>query len=154
MSDPRLPILAELEKKILWLASWTIHNANHLRDSADGMKVGGHQASSASLATIMTALYMAALRPQDRVALAEVPASFREGMKAPAPVRDGLAEGAVVLAATADPHAYPAAERVVRELPGSQRLDIQGGMVPLPDQMPAEFAQAVHQFLSGLPLSR
>ncbi len=69
MSDPRLPILAELEKKILWLASWTIHNANHLRDSADGMKVGGHQASSASLATIMTALYMAALRPQDRVAV-------------------------------------------------------------------------------------
>ena len=60
----------------------------------------------------------------------------------------------LVLAATADPHAYPAAERVVRELPGSQRLDIQGGMVPLPDQMPAEFAQAVHQFLSGLPLSR
>ncbi|MBX9876524.1 MAG: transketolase, partial [Beijerinckiaceae bacterium] len=69
MSDPRLPILAELEKKILWLASWTIHNANHLRESADGMKVGGHQASSASLATIMTALYMAALRPQDRVAV-------------------------------------------------------------------------------------
>ena len=69
MSDPRLPALAELEKKILWLASWTIHNANHLRDSEDGMKVGGHQASSASLATIMTALYMAALRPQDRVAV-------------------------------------------------------------------------------------
>ena len=69
MSDPRLPILAELEKKILWLASWTIHNANHLRESTDGMKVGGHQASSASLCTIMTALYMAALRPQDRVAV-------------------------------------------------------------------------------------
>ena len=69
MSDPRLPILAELEKKILWLASWTIHNANHLRANEDGMKVGGHQASSASLATIMTALYMAALKPQDRVAV-------------------------------------------------------------------------------------
>ncbi len=69
MSDPRLPILAELEKKIRWLASWTIHNANHLRDNGDGMKVGGHQASSASLATIMTALYMAALKPQDRVAV-------------------------------------------------------------------------------------
>lgn len=69
MFDPRLPILAELEKKILWLASWTIHNANHLRDNGDGMKVGGHQASSASLATIMTALYMAALKPQDRVAV-------------------------------------------------------------------------------------
>ena len=69
MTDPRLPILAELEKKILWLASWTIHNANHLRESVDGLKVGGHQASSASLATIMTALYLRALRPQDRVAV-------------------------------------------------------------------------------------
>ena len=62
-------ILAELERKILWLASWTIHNANHLRDNDDGLKVGGHQASSASLATIMTALYLSALRPQDRVAV-------------------------------------------------------------------------------------
>ena len=52
-----LAILGELERKVLWLASWTIHNANHLRDSVDGLKVGGHQASSASLATIMTALY-------------------------------------------------------------------------------------------------
>jgi pyruvate dehydrogenase E1 component len=64
-----LEILRELEKKVLWLASWTIHHANHLRESADGLKVGGHQASSASLATIMTALYFRALRPQDRVAV-------------------------------------------------------------------------------------
>jgi pyruvate dehydrogenase E1 component len=69
-NDPaRLSILRELEKKVLWLASWTIHNANHLRDNADGLKVGGHQASSASLATIMTALYFDVLRPQDRVAV-------------------------------------------------------------------------------------
>jgi pyruvate dehydrogenase E1 component len=61
--------LRELEKKVLWLASWTIHNANHLRENADGLKVGGHQASSASLATIMTALYFDVLRPQDRVAV-------------------------------------------------------------------------------------
>ncbi len=61
--------LAELERKILWLATWTIHNANHLRPSTDGLKVGGHQASSASLATIMTALYLKALRPEDRVAV-------------------------------------------------------------------------------------
>lgn len=65
----RLKILAELERKILWLASWTIHNANHLRDHGDGLKVGGHQASSASLASIMTALYFAVLRPEDRVAV-------------------------------------------------------------------------------------
>ena len=61
--------LRELEKKVLWLASRTIHNANHLRENDDGLKVGGHQASSASLATIMTALYFAVLRPQDRVAV-------------------------------------------------------------------------------------
>ena len=64
-----LACLKALEKKILWLSSWMIHNANHERDSRDGLKVGGHQASSASLATIMTALYMAVLRPQDRVAV-------------------------------------------------------------------------------------
>ncbi|MGZ5920962.1 MAG: transketolase-like TK C-terminal-containing protein [Rhizomicrobium sp.] len=69
MPDARLPALAELEKKVLWLASWTIHNANHLRDNDDGLKVGGHQASSASLATILTALYFAVLKPEDRVAV-------------------------------------------------------------------------------------
>ncbi len=61
--------LRELEKKVLWLASWTIHNANHLRENADGLKVGGHQASCASLATIMSALYFDVLKPEDRVAV-------------------------------------------------------------------------------------
>ncbi|RWM38718.1 transketolase [Mesorhizobium sp.] len=69
MDKQRLEFLTELEKKVLWLATWTIHNANHLRHSDDGLKVGGHQASSASLATIMTALYFAVLRPEDRVAV-------------------------------------------------------------------------------------
>src|SRR6187455_3015348 len=64
-----LEMLAALERKVLWLASWMIHNANHLRENDDGLKVGGHQASSASLATIMTALYFDVLRPQDRVAV-------------------------------------------------------------------------------------
>ena len=64
-----LQILTELERKVLWLATWTIHHANHMRESSDGLKVGGHQASSASLATIMTALYFHTLRPQDRVAV-------------------------------------------------------------------------------------
>ena len=64
-----LPILTALERKVLWLATWTIHQANHLRDNSDGVKVGGHQASSASLATIMAALYFHSLRPQDRVAV-------------------------------------------------------------------------------------
>ena len=64
-----MKILSALARKILWLASWTIHNANHLRAHDDGLKIGGHQASSASLTTIMTALYLAILRPQDRVAV-------------------------------------------------------------------------------------
>jgi pyruvate dehydrogenase E1 component len=69
MDQDKLAILGELERKVLWLATWMIHNANHLRENEDGLKVGGHQASSASLVTIMTALYFAVLRPEDRVAV-------------------------------------------------------------------------------------
>jgi len=69
LSAEDLRILGELERKVLWLASWMIHNANHLRENTDGLKVGGHQASSASMATILTALYFHVLRPQDRVAV-------------------------------------------------------------------------------------
>ena len=67
--EPRLQTLTALARKVLWLSSWTIHNANHIRPNADGLKVGGHQASSASLATIMSALYFAVLKPEDRVAV-------------------------------------------------------------------------------------
>ncbi|MBN9005046.1 MAG: transketolase [Rhizobiales bacterium] len=65
----RLEILTALARKALWLSSWTIHNANHIRPNTDGLKVGGHQASSASLATIMSALYFSVLKPEDRVAV-------------------------------------------------------------------------------------
>ncbi|MDQ8732687.1 transketolase [Bradyrhizobium sp. LHD-71] len=68
-SPTRIEILSELAKKVLWLSSWTIHNANHVRPNTDGLKVGGHQASSASLATIMSALYFGILKPEDRVAV-------------------------------------------------------------------------------------
>ncbi|MDB5561456.1 MAG: transketolase [Hyphomicrobiales bacterium] len=64
-----IAILEALERKVRWLSAWTIHHANHIRPNDDGLKVGGHQASSASLATIMTALYFSALRPEDRVAV-------------------------------------------------------------------------------------
>src|SRR6266545_4374980 len=64
-----LACLRALERKVLWLSTWMIHNANHLRPARDGLKVGGHQASCASLATLMTALYFDVLRPQDRVAV-------------------------------------------------------------------------------------
>ena len=63
-----LETLNALSRKVLWLSSWTIHHANHIRQSSDGLKVGGHQASSASLATIMSALYFGALRREDRIA--------------------------------------------------------------------------------------
>ena len=65
----KLACLKALERRILWLASWTIHNANHIRPGSDGLKVGGHQASCASLVTLMTALYLEVLRPQDRIAV-------------------------------------------------------------------------------------
>lgn len=61
--------LRALQDKALWLSTWMIHNANHLRPKTDGLKVGGHQASCASMVTLMTALYGRVLRPQDRVAV-------------------------------------------------------------------------------------
>ena len=64
-----LGTLGAVEQKLLWLASWMIHNANHLRPNRDGLKVGGHQASCASVTSLMTALYFDILRPQDRVAV-------------------------------------------------------------------------------------
>jgi pyruvate dehydrogenase E1 component len=62
-------IIRELERKVLWLSCWTIHNANHLRADEDAVKVGGHQASCASMTTLMSALYFSVLRPFDRVAV-------------------------------------------------------------------------------------
>jgi pyruvate dehydrogenase E1 component len=68
--DPgRLALLRALERKILWLSSWMIHHANQIRPRRDGLKVGGHQASSASSVTLLTALYLHALRAEDRVAV-------------------------------------------------------------------------------------
>ena len=61
--------LTALEQKVLWLSTWMIHHANHVRPSRDGLKVGGHQASCASMVTLMTALYFDVLRPIDRVAV-------------------------------------------------------------------------------------
>ena len=58
-----------LDDRLRWLSSWTIHHANHVRESDDGLKVGGHQASCASMTAIMAALYFHALGPNDRVAV-------------------------------------------------------------------------------------
>jgi pyruvate dehydrogenase E1 component len=64
-----LQILRMLENKVRWLATWMVHHANHLRDAPADVKVGGHQASSASLSTIMTVLYFQSLERSDRVAV-------------------------------------------------------------------------------------
>ncbi|MEQ5788877.1 transketolase [Erythrobacter sp. NFXS35] len=65
----QVALLTQIEQRLRWLSSWTIHNANNLRDKRDGLKVGGHQASCASITAIMTALYFHALRPRDKVAV-------------------------------------------------------------------------------------
>jgi pyruvate dehydrogenase E1 component len=61
--------LKTIEKRLLWLSHWMIHHANHIRPKVDAIKIGGHQASSASVVSILTALYFSALRPEDRVAV-------------------------------------------------------------------------------------
>ena len=61
--------LRTIEERLRWLSAWTIHHANHIRASDDGLKVGGHQASCASMTAIMAALYFHALGENDRVAV-------------------------------------------------------------------------------------
>ncbi len=58
-----------IEQRVLWLATALVHHANKVRPNASGVKVGGHQASSASMTTIMTELWFEQLRPEDRVSV-------------------------------------------------------------------------------------
>src|SRR6266571_9468931 len=68
--DPEtITILETIAQRVLWLSTYMIHYANRVRPNPDGMKVGGHQASCASVVSLMTALYFAMLRPQDHVAV-------------------------------------------------------------------------------------
>lgn len=64
---PDLDTLQEIERRVLWLATRIIDHANHR--SATDIKVGGHQASCASMASIMTALWFGHLRSDDKVAV-------------------------------------------------------------------------------------
>jgi pyruvate dehydrogenase E1 component len=66
---PPLAALEQIQRRVLWLATRMIHEANSVRPNHDGTKVGGHQASSASMVTIMTALYFHFLREGDRVSV-------------------------------------------------------------------------------------
>ncbi len=66
----KLDHLKTIEQRLLWLSSWIVHNANHLRTKEDGdVKVGGHQASCASMVSILSALYFDTLKREDRVAV-------------------------------------------------------------------------------------
>ena len=57
----------------------------------------------------------------------------------------------LVLAPTADPHAYPQARPLADAIAGSRYMEVEGGMVPLPDQMPEAFARHVLEFLDTVP---
>ena len=65
----RLDVLDRIQNKVLWLGTYMVHHANALRPNPDGIKVGGHQASSSSIVSLLTALYFDALRPDDLVAV-------------------------------------------------------------------------------------
>ncbi|MBV8293599.1 MAG: pyruvate dehydrogenase, partial [Mycobacterium sp.] len=64
-----LAVLREIGNRVLWLSTAMIHHANRVRPNPTGMKVGGHQASSASMVGIMTSLYFGQLRAEDRVSV-------------------------------------------------------------------------------------
>src|SRR3954452_21669038 len=68
-AEPDLAVLEEIQHRVLWLATRIVDAANHDRDTGDGVKVGGHQASSASLVTAMTALWFAHLTAADKVSV-------------------------------------------------------------------------------------
>ncbi|WP_425546110.1 transketolase-like TK C-terminal-containing protein [Amycolatopsis albidoflavus] len=64
-----MTVLREVQDRVLWLSTAIIDHANRVRPNPTGLKVGGHQASSASMVSIMTALWFARLRAQDRVSV-------------------------------------------------------------------------------------
>jgi pyruvate dehydrogenase E1 component len=67
--EAELELLDGIQRRVLWLAVSMIHHANKVRAGHDGVKVGGHQASSASMVSIMTALYFEHLKAGDRVSV-------------------------------------------------------------------------------------
>ena len=62
-------VLEQIQDRVLWLAMNLVHHANNVRSNPDGVKVGGHQASSASVVTIMTSLYFDFMRAGDRISV-------------------------------------------------------------------------------------
>src|SRR6202012_4337033 len=69
VNETSLATLEAVQNRVLWLASSIVHHANKVRSTPSGVKVGGHQASSASMVSIMTALWFEHLRREDRVSV-------------------------------------------------------------------------------------
>jgi len=69
LAQDELAVLDEIQRRVLWLTTNIVDHANHVRPNLDGTKVGGHQASSASVVTLLTALYFHYLRAGDRVSI-------------------------------------------------------------------------------------
>src|SRR5438270_9510982 len=67
--DDELDVLDRVQRRVLWLAASQVHHANRVRSTGSGVKVGGHQASSASMVSMMSALYFARLQATDRVSV-------------------------------------------------------------------------------------
>src|SRR3954469_23007991 len=68
-STPSIEVLDAVQQRVLWLATAIVHHANRVRETPSGVKVGGHQASSASMVSLMTALWFAVLESPDRVSV-------------------------------------------------------------------------------------
>jgi pyruvate dehydrogenase E1 component len=64
-----LELLDRIQKRVLWLSTYLIHHANNIRPNPDSIKVGGHQASCASVVSMLTAYYFAAAEPGDLIAI-------------------------------------------------------------------------------------
>ena len=130
--------LERIQQRILWLATRMIHEANHVRPNRDGLKVGGHQASSASMVSILTAIYLRWLRAGDLVAVkphssprvprAAVPAGRARSRAAhAAPV---VRRPPVVPVPDEGPRPHRLLDRLRRA--GRRRADVRGPRRPLP----------------------
>ncbi len=112
--------LKTIEQRLLWLSHWMIHHANHIRPKADGIKVGGHQASSASMVSILTARYFQALNSMRVEAAAKRIAADLNLARQNAMTKGGVAQGEWV-------SFYPANDNY--KLHGDPDLDRPGGRV-------------------------
>ncbi|PVG83791.1 pyruvate dehydrogenase [Nocardioides gansuensis] len=68
-ADDQLAVLRDVQDRVLWLSTALVHHANRVRANPSGVKVGGHQSSSASMVSIMTTLWFRHLRAEDRVSV-------------------------------------------------------------------------------------